>query len=63
MPDVDRAELAIRIIAMFNVSTGYFLAQRAFESMAEGDLLDPANLERQKRLLARFARNAGASAR
>lgn len=53
--EVDRADLAIRIIAMFNLCTGYFLSQRAFESMAEGSLTDPENIARQKRLLARLA--------
>ena len=53
--DIDRADLAIRIIAIFNVSTGYFVSQRAFESMATGKLTDPENLARQKRLLAAIA--------
>ena len=39
---------------MFNLCTGYFLSQRAFESMAEGSLMDPNNIDRQKRLLKRM---------
>jgi len=53
---VDRAELAIQIIAMFNLTTGYFLAQRALESMAGGHVTDPENVARQKRLLERVVR-------
>lgn len=60
---IDRAELAIRIIAMFNVCTGYFLSQRAFESMATGRLTDPRNLARQKRLLARMVGATSAGGR
>ena len=51
---VDRAELAIQIIAMFNVTTGYFLSQRVLDSLGVGSLSDPANLARQKALLERI---------
>jgi len=51
-----RATLAINLIAMFNLTTGYFLSQRAFASLAEGDLLDPENIARQKSLLHKFVR-------
>ncbi len=57
---LDEAELAIRVIAMFNLCTGYFLSERAFEAMTgrkEGKLSDPKNLERQRRLLDLFARS------
>ncbi len=50
--------LAIRIIAMFNLTTGYFLSQRAFETLVEGKVTDPENIERQKRLLSRLVRSA-----
>jgi len=53
---VDRAELAIQTIAMFNLCTGYFLSQRAFASMADGQLTDAENIARQKKLLARIQR-------
>jgi AcrR family transcriptional regulator len=53
---IDRADIAIQSIAMFNLCTGYFLAQRAFETLAEGQLTDPDNIERQKQLLARVSR-------
>ena len=52
----DRATLAINLIAMFNLTTGYFLSQRAFDSLAQGDLHDPENIARQKQLLRRVIR-------
>ena len=52
----NRAALAINLIAMFNITTGYFLSQRAFASLAQGDLLDPDNIARQKRLLHKIIR-------
>jgi len=52
----DRATLAINLIAMFNLTTGYFLSQRAFASLASGDLQDPDNIARQKRLLRKIIR-------
>lgn len=54
--DQARANLAIHLIAMFNLTTGYFLSQRAFASLAEGDLLEPENIARQKNLLHKFVR-------
>ena len=54
--DPDQAELAISVIAMFNLTTGYFLSQRAFDTMAEGNLQAPENIARQKRLLHRVMR-------
>lgn len=56
MSEQDRATLAINLIAMFNLTTGYFLSQPAFASLAEGDLLDPENIARQKRLLHKVIR-------
>lgn len=53
---VDRAELAIEIVAMFNVTTGYFLSQRVLDSLGAGRLTDPANVARQKALLERVSR-------
>lgn len=50
------ATLAINVIALFNITTGYFLSQRAFDSMATGDLKDPDNIARQKRLLHKIIR-------
>ena len=52
----DKATLAINLIAMFNLTTGYFLSQRAFDSLAQGDLHDPENIARQKQLLRRVIR-------
>ena len=56
MDEHDRATLVINLIAMFNLTTGYFLSQRAFTSLANGDLKDPDNIARQKRLLHRVIR-------
>jgi len=52
-PGLDRHDLAIRMIAMFNLTTGYFLSQRIFSGLVENDfdLVDPANIARQKKLL------------
>jgi len=52
----DQATLAINVIALFNMVTGYFLSQRAYETMAEGELTDPGNIARQKQLLHRVIR-------
>ncbi len=52
---VDREELALQVIAMFNLTTGYFLSQRAFDSLGLSSLADPDNVARQKALLGRIA--------
>ena len=52
----DEASLAINVLAILNIITGYFLSQRAFETMATGDLKSPENIARQKRLLHRIIR-------
>ena len=54
--DQERAALAINLIAMFNLTTGYFLSQPAFASLAKGDLKDPENIAQQKKLLRRVIR-------
>lgn len=54
--NAERANLAINLIAMFNLTTGYFLSQRAFDSMAEGQLTDPDNIARHKQLLRKVIR-------
>jgi AcrR family transcriptional regulator len=51
----DRTDVALEVIAMFNLTTGYFLSQRALASMVEGDIADPRTIARQKKLLARLA--------
>jgi len=53
---VDRVDLAIQTIAMFNLTTGYFLSQRILETLAGGDITDPAIVARQKELLDRLVR-------
>lgn len=52
----DRTTLAINLIAIFNMTTGYFLSQRAFDILARGELADPDNIARQKRLLHKVIR-------
>jgi AcrR family transcriptional regulator len=54
--DEYRATLAINLIAMFNLTAGYFLSQRAFDTLAEGELTDPDNIAKQKRLLHKIIR-------
>jgi AcrR family transcriptional regulator len=51
-----RSTLALNLIAMFNLITGYFLSQQVFASLTEGDLLEPENIARQKRLLHKVMR-------
>ena len=53
---VDRAELALQTIAMFNLCTGYVLSRRAFTGMTGDELYSEENLERQKKLLRKFQR-------
>ncbi len=52
----DAATLAINVIAMFNLTTGYFLSQRAFEHLAGGDMKSSENIAKQKRLLHKVIR-------
>ncbi len=54
--DEDPATLAVNVIALFNLTTGYFLSQRAFDSLARGDIKSPDNIARQKRLLRKVIR-------
>jgi hypothetical protein len=54
--DEDAESLAINVIAMFNLTTGYFLSQRAFNMLTEGSLQHPDNIARQKRLLRKVIR-------
>jgi AcrR family transcriptional regulator len=56
LEEVDVADQAVQIIAMFNLTTGYFLSQRAFASMADGHVTDAENVARQKKLLSRIQR-------
>lgn len=52
-----RTDLAIRVIAMFHLTTGYFVSQKAFETLTDSreDLCAPENLRLQKELLDRLA--------
>lgn len=52
----DRASLAITVIAMFNLTTGYFMSQNIFGALADGDILADENIRRQKRFLNKLFR-------
>jgi len=52
----NRANLAIGVIAMFNLTTGYFLSQNIFGALADGDILAGENIQRQKRFLGKLFR-------
>lgn len=54
----DRVDLALETIAMFNLTTGYFLSQRILKTLVGGDVTDPEIVARQKALLERLARAA-----
>lgn len=53
---LNRDTLSINLIAIFNLTTGYFVSQPAFDTLAGDDLLSEANLNRQKQLLHRVMR-------
>ena len=52
----DRVPQAINLVAMFNLTTGYFLSQSALDSLGGGRVEDPDNIARQKRLLRKVTR-------
>mgnify|MGYP001828406567 CR=1 FL=1 len=54
--DTDWETLALNVIAMFNLVTGYVLSQRVFHSLVGGDINDSENVERQKLLLHKVIR-------
>ena len=54
--EIDRLDLALETIAMFNVTTGFFLSQRIFEPLAGRNITDREVVERQKALLDRIRR-------
>ena len=56
LADTDKATLAINVLAMFNLTTGYFLSQRAFNMMADGNVNSADNVARQKILLRKVVR-------
>ena len=56
LADTDKSTLAINVLAMFNLTTGYFLSQRAFNMMADGSLNSAENVARQKALLRKVVR-------
>ena len=46
----------INLLAMYNLTTGYFLSQRVLDSPGGGKLQDPENIARQKQLLHKVIR-------
>ncbi|QFU76235.1 TetR/AcrR family transcriptional regulator [Halioglobus maricola] len=54
--DADQETLALNVIAMFNLVTGYFLSNKVFASLVDGDIQAPENVERQKTLLRKVIR-------
>lgn len=51
----NREEQAIKLIASFNLVTGYFLSQKIFAQVAEGKVTDANNVKKQKQLLRAIA--------
>lgn len=49
-------QAAIRMIAMFNLCSGYFLSQKVLDRWQVGSVLDAANLEQQKKMLGKIVR-------
>lgn len=47
----EREQQAVNLIAMYNLTTGYFLSQRILSSLGGGSVQHPDNIARQKRLL------------
>ncbi|MBW1885071.1 MAG: TetR/AcrR family transcriptional regulator [Deltaproteobacteria bacterium] len=52
----DQQERALWMLAMFNLTTSYFLTQRIYARIAGDDILSEENLARQKRLVTRVYR-------
>ena len=56
-----KIDLVLQSIAMFNITTGFFLSQRIFETLVGGNVTDPEVVARQKALLDRISRFAFSS--
>lgn len=52
----ERLDFALETIAMFNLTTGYFLSERILSTLAGRSVTDPDVVERQKALLNRLSR-------
>ncbi|AQA18660.1 hypothetical protein BST95_10850 [Halioglobus japonicus] len=52
----DKETLALNVIAMFNLVTGYFLSTKVFESLVNGNITSQENVRRQKILLRKVVR-------
>ncbi len=55
--ELNSEEVAMRVIAIFNLCTGYFLSQRSFELLAESEIDNRANVARQKQLVSQLHRS------
>ncbi|WP_206613413.1 TetR/AcrR family transcriptional regulator [Parahaliea mediterranea] len=53
---LERERMAVNLLALFNVATGYFVSGPAFALLEAGDPWDEDNLARQKQLLHRMMR-------
>ena len=53
---VDRESVALNVIAILNLVTGYFLANPVLATLADRDIHDPDTVVQQKRLLHRVIR-------
>ena len=51
----DRLDLALETIAMFNLTTGFFLSQRILEPLVGRNITEDEVVARQKALLERFS--------
>lgn len=56
MTERQKRHQLVRLIAMFNLCSGYFMAQRVFDQAGAGDLLAEENLEAQKKMLGKIIR-------
>jgi AcrR family transcriptional regulator len=53
---VQREALAVNLLAIFNIITGYFVSQPAFDALCAGDLYSEESIARHKQLLHRVIR-------
>ena len=56
MTDSQRRQMAIRMVAIFNLCCGYFLSQRILDQVGVGSVLAEDNLTQQKQLLGKIIR-------
>ncbi|MBA6411822.1 TetR/AcrR family transcriptional regulator [Parahaliea sp. F7430] len=56
LDQAEKRRVAMRLIAMFNLCSGYFLSQRVLSRLELGAVLDEQNLDEQKKMLAKIMR-------